>query len=190
MKHRAVPALIAALVLLSGCGSMKVSCESDASYRFGGIRTYRWADVSPEELGETDGYRNEDIRHALDGELNAMGIHQAPPPAEPDVQVALHLGLEQQTEYAPPNQDAEGDVTGGVVFSRDTKTWDYREPGQNLHAYTVEFGTLRVFIQDAATNTRIWSGTVETKIDRSASDEKQLAVIQRMAARLMRKLPR
>ena len=187
MKLTPVPACIAALLLMSGCARMKVSYEIEPAYDFGKIRTYQWIEPSRDILEQEGAYLNQNLQQALNNELSARGWRQVLEAGGATVQVTYYVKIEEHQEYVEPASRSESEFAGGLVYNKDGWNYQEREPEQLV--YTVETGTLQMMLTDTASGTRIWRGTLQTKLDRSKPIEKQQELFQRAARKLLEQLP-
>lgn len=187
MKFTAAPACIVALLLLSGCARMKVSCEIEPAYDFGRIRTYQWIEPSRDILERDDTYLNQDLQRALNNELSARGWEQVLEAGGATIQVTYHIQITEHQEYVESASHSESEFAGGLVFQ--TGEWSYEERGPDQHAYSVETGSLNLVVTDTASGKRVWRGSLQTKLDRSAPIEKQYELFQLAAHKLLEQLP-
>jgi hypothetical protein len=176
---------VSMLFILIGCSSMKVTTEQTEGYNLGGIKTFQWVKGPAEIFDDSDTYININIQKALNTELTKRGWKQVLDAKEADVQVAYYVKLKEQIEYAAASSQEEPDFAGGLVYSRNTRSWTYQEREPDLTVYAVEVGTLTVLIYDAETGNRIWRGNLKTHIDRSRPDEHRLNLIRDAAKKLM-----
>lgn len=188
MKYKNTLLFVIAVGILSGCSSMKVSSEHEADYAFSNIKTYQWIAGPADILDEDDTYTHESIEQALKNELSIKGWNQIEEEETSDVQVASYIKLKEYQEYASTDT-REREFSGGFTFNQDSKSWGYEEREPDLEVYTVEEGTLTVLLFDTQTGERIWRGTLKTKIDRSSPVEKQQALFQKAAKKILTQLP-
>jgi hypothetical protein len=188
MKLRFLLALVA-LSVLSGCRSMKVTIEQGEEYNFAALKTFQWIDGPEEILDDADTYININIQKALNTQLIKLGLKQVLNAAEADIQVAYYVKLREQEEYASNSNRDESDFSGGFVYSRDSKSWAYKERESDLTVYAVEIGTLTVLLYNADTGDRIWRGNLKTHIDRSHPEEQRRNLINDAAEKLIGRLP-
>jgi len=189
MNINPVPAFLALTVFATSCTSMKATSEHDHEFDFGKIKTYQWIDGPEEILDDADTYINEDIQKALNAELTNRGLRQVPDAGTADVQVAYYVKLREEVEYTDSANRDEREFSGGFVYNRESSGWNYEEREPDLNIYTVEIGKLTVLIYETETGKRIWRGNLQTKLDRSRPEDKQLARIHTAAEKLMARLP-
>ena len=187
MKVTPVSACIAALLLMSGCARMKVSSEIESDYDFSRILTYQWIEPSRDILEKEVAYLNQNLQQALNNELSARGWEEVLEAGGATVQVTYYVKIEEHQEYVESPPRSESDFSGGLVYNKDGWNYQEREPEQLV--YTVETGTLQMMLTDTASGTRIWSGTLQTKLDRSKPIEKQQELFQLAARKLLEQLP-
>ncbi len=187
MKFTPALVCIAALLLMSGCARMKVSCEIEPAYDFGGIRTYQWIEPTPDILEQEDTYLNQDLQRALNNELSARGWVQVLEAGSATIQITYHIKISEHQEYVESASRSESEFAGGLVFQ--TGEWSYEERGPDQHVYSIETGSLNMVVTDTASGKRVWRGSLQTKLDRSAPIEKQHELFQRAAHKLLEQLP-
>ena len=187
MKVTPVSACIAALLLLSGCARMKVSSEIEPDYDFSQVLTYAWVEPSPEILKQEGTYLNRNLQQALNNELSARGWKQVVEAGEATVQVTYYVKIKEHQEYVEPVSRSESEFSGGLVYNKDGWNYEERQPEQLV--YTIETGTLQLTVTDTASGNRVWRGTLQTKLDRSAPIEKQRELFQMAARKMLQTLP-
>ena len=187
MKVTPVSACIAALLLMSGFARMKVSSEIESDYDFSRILTYQWIEPSRDILEQEVAYLNQNLQQALNNELSARGWEEVLDAGGATVQVTYYVKIEEHQEYVEPASRSESEFSGGLVYNKDGWNYQEREPEQLV--YTVETGTLQMTLTDTASGTRIWRGTLQTKLDRSKPIEKQQELFQLAAHKLLEQLP-
>ncbi len=186
MNIKTTTILLATSLIIAGCSTMKTSSESDPDYDFGSIQTYQWIDGPAKILEAADTYISKDVPLAIDHELAKRNLTKVSTNA--NIQVAYYIKLKEDKEYSDLN-DSDRDFSGGFVYSRDSKSWNYEARQPDINVYTVEIGTLTVLAYDAKTGKRIWRGNLKTKIDRSRPRPEQIELIQTAAEKLMEKFP-
>ncbi|MCF7817164.1 MAG: DUF4136 domain-containing protein [Kiritimatiellales bacterium] len=189
MNIKSIAALLVLVFFAASCSTMKVTSESDKSYRFDTMHTYQWIDGPAEILNEEDTYTNEDIKKALIHELANHNMRQVGNATEADVQIAYYVKLKEEHQYTDLAQREDGEISGGLVYSRESGSWKLAEREPDLNVYAVEIGTLTVLCYDAKTGQKVWCGTLKTKIDRSQPKERQQERIGIAATKLMDRFP-
>jgi hypothetical protein len=187
MKSVSVPTCLAAVLLLTGCARMKVSCESEPTYNFAQIQTYQWIDPPQDILEQDDTYLNKDLQQALNNELAVRGWDQVLEAGGATIQVTYYVKIMEHEEYVESTSRSESEFAGGLVYNKDG--WNYEERGPDQLVYTVETGTLQMTVTDTASGNRVWRGTLQTKLDRSALIEKKRELFQLAAHKLLEQLP-
>jgi hypothetical protein len=186
MNIKSTVAWLVVTLLAAGCNTMKTTVERDSSFDFATVHTYQWIDGPAKILESADAYTNDDVPLAIDQEFALRHLEKVSTNA--DVQVAYYLKLKEQKEYTNIDQQ-ERDFSGGFVYNRDSKGWNYEERQPDINVYTVEMGTLALLVYDAKSGKRVWRGTLKTKIDRSRSREEQIELILDASKKLMEKFP-
>lgn len=185
MKIKSALSLLTALAFISGCSTMKVTSESDPNHPFVKIKTFQWIDGPTDILNKANIYINKDIQTALNSELIQQGLQSVSAPAQANVQMAYYLKLKEEVEYTDSVQRDERTFSGGFVYRRESGSWNYEEREPDLNIYTIEMGTLTVLVYDVETGSRIWKGTLKTKIDRSQSKDQQHDRIEKASKKLL-----
>ena len=181
--------LIFTLAVLTGCSSMKVTSESDDSFNFGQVMTYQWVDAPSKILDEDDTYLNEDLQKTLNNELSARGWEQVLDSTNASIQVVYYIKLKEHQEYTASPTAEDRDFSGGFVYNRDDSSWGYEEREPDLNFYTVEIGTLTMLIYNTQNGERVWRGSLQTKLDRSRSIEKQQELLSTVSRKLVERIP-
>lgn len=188
MKFAPVLLFIAATSLFLGCTHMKIASEYEPGYDFGDIQTYKWVDAPSEILEELDTYLNDDLQQALNDGLTQQGWKQVMETNNATVQVSYYIKIKSHEEYTEETQRKESEFAGGFVYKTDNRTWDYEERKPDQIVYTVETGDLTLLISDVATSNCVWRGTLETRIDRSQTPEKQMKLFRKITRKLMKQM--
>ncbi len=189
MKFQTALPLATALLILSGCSTMKVDSEYKQGYDFSKIKTYQWVNGPAKILDEDDTYINEDIKKILTTALTSRGWREVLKMDEADLQAAYYVKLAEHEEHTAPAKRDERDFSGGFVYNRDSSNWTYEEREPDLNIYTIEVGTLTVLVYDAKTGERVWRGNLKTRLDRSQSLEQQNERVFDAVDKLLSKLP-
>jgi len=184
MKHIAPLLAMVCALILPGCSSMKVTAEKAAQFNPSAIRTYEWIQAPEDILNEDDTLLDASLQQALNNELTARGWKQTLDSSEADIQVVYYIKLREQERFSAPPSSDEARVTGGFTFNRNTESWGYKNTEPDLNVYSVEIGTLTLLFFDAKTGEKIWKGSLQTKLDRSAPIEKQRERIRLVAHKI------
>ena len=184
MKPAVFFTLAVATATLAGCSSTKVTANSTGNLDFSSVKTYAWVQAPESILNEDDTLLDENLETALNNEFAARGWKPSATAKQSDIQVAYYIKLREQEEYAAPPTSGEPRVTGGFTYNQDNKSWDAKDQAPDLTIYTVEIGTLHLSIHDARTGKEVWSGTLQTKLDRSAPIEKRRLLYQKVAHKI------
>jgi hypothetical protein len=187
MKFTPVAACLAALLFLPGCARMQVSYEIDSSYDFGRIQTYQWIEPPRDILDRDDTFLITDLQRALNNQLAARGWKQVLQTADATVQIAYYINIEEHEEYVESVSRSENEFAGGLVYNEGK--WNYTELEPDQQVYTVETGDVHVTVTDTASGRPVWRGLLQTKLDRSATPEKQYELYQLAARRMLEPLP-
>ena len=183
-------ALLLLSAFISGCNSIKVTTDADKNYDFSTAKTYQWISGPTKVLEQKDTFLREDIQAALNEEIMKAGLQPVETTENADLQIAYYVKLKEHQEYSAPPRRDEREFSGGFVYNRDSKDWNYAEREPDLNVYNVEVGTLTLLVYDTKTGKRVWKGTLKTKLDRSKSQEIQRPLIQVAAEKIVAKFPK
>ncbi|VGO13356.1 hypothetical protein PDESU_01912 [Pontiella desulfatans] len=181
---------VATLTTLTACTSMKVDSEQNPDFDFSGVETYEWVQPPAKILDEEDTILNGNMQMALNNELSARGWKQVLDSDQADIQVVYYIKLAEHEEYTTPPSEGEPRLTGGgFTFNNDSGKWGYSDQSPDLNVYTVEIGTLSLLVYDTRNNEKAWSGTLQTKLNRSMPQEKQKEHLRRIARKITTRIP-
>ena len=156
------------LWFLTGCSSMSVESDHDATASFQGYQTYQWADnpsaaasmIPPGSLNDVR------IRRAVDDELVGKGM--GPSISDPDLFVQYHVNLEDMVQVWDDRW-----VTPRGWQAGDVSVTNYTE------------GTLFIDLIDARQGNVIWRGWATGAVDQNTSniEERLRKVVQKILDR-------
>lgn len=189
MKYSSIALLALSAFLFTGCSKMKVRSQKTADYNFGNVQTYEWVQAPKNILDAEDTYLNENVQIALNNQLVGRGWTQVLESDKADIQIVYYIKLKEHQEFAGSPQRDETRVTGGFTYDTNKGSWGYNEQGSDLNVYTIEVGTLSLLIYNAKSGEVIWSGTLETRLDRSTPVEKQKKMLNKIARRIASDIP-
>ena len=189
MKYAAPLCLSAAPALLSGCSSMKVSSELTADFNYSTVKSYEWVQAPKKILDEDDTYLNESVQKALNNVLSERGWQQTLETADADLQIVYYIKLVEHEEYTGPADSAESRVTGGFTYDKNKGNWGYKDQEPDLNVYTIEVGTLTLLLYNADSGEKIWTGTLQTRLDRTTPLDQQQRMLRKIAKKIIHKIP-
>ncbi|MDF7823712.1 DUF4136 domain-containing protein [Pontiellaceae bacterium B12227] len=189
MKFAAPLCLTAILALLSGCSSMKVSSKQTADFNFSSVKTFEWVQAPKKILDEDDTLLNESVQRALNNALSERGWKQVLETANADIQVVYYIKLAEHEEYTGPTDRDATRVTGGFTYKKSNESWGYTDQEPDLNVYTIAIGTLELLLYDAESGRMIWTGTLQTRLDRSTPLNQQQEMLRKIAAKITHKIP-
>lgn len=189
MKYTTALFLAAATTLLSGCSSMKVTSEEVIDFDYPSAATYQWIPAPNPILEEDDTYLNENVQQALNNALSERGWQQTVETDPADLQVVYYIKLAEQEEYSGPGEKDDTRVTGGFTYNKSSSSWGYNDQNPDLNVYTIDIGTLALLIYDAENGQKIWSGSLETRLDRTTPLDKQPELLRKIARKITAKIP-
>ncbi|WP_372847280.1 DUF4136 domain-containing protein [Pontiella sp.] len=179
----------ATLSLLTGCNSMKVTSATTGDFDFGAVQTYQWMPASTEILSEEDTYLNENVQLALNNEMALRGWKQVVDADKADIEIIYYMKLKEHEEYTENSNTGDSRPVGGFTFNNDTGRWGYRSQNPDINMYSVEVGTLFLQIYDSRTSENVWSGILQTELNRSKPLEKQKDLLHRIAQKITSRIP-
>ncbi|MDZ8119680.1 DUF4136 domain-containing protein [Pontiella agarivorans] len=189
MKNTAPFLLILSSLLLAGCSSLKVHSHQTAAFDFGPVQTYEWVQAPPKILTEEDTYMNKNLQIALNNQLVERGWTQVLSSAQADLQIVYYVKLREQLEFSGSPTQEESRLVGGFTYNTEKSNWRYNEQQSDLNVYNIEVGTLSLLIYNQKTGDPVWTGTLETRLDRSTPVEKQKKILQKIARRITAEIP-
>jgi len=177
--------VIALLLSLTGCATIRISTQYNPKATFSDLKTYAWI-VSPE--GATGDPRldnpklHSEIRQAVERRLLAQG-YEKKESGTPDFWVGYHAAIERKESVRAINESsgyapAEGWRTGPIGFDQpETTVYEYEE------------GSLILDISNPATRKLLWRGSAQAKVDRYTSDQKRQRRINTAVKKILSQFP-
>ncbi|MEI6891657.1 MAG: DUF4136 domain-containing protein [Pontiella sp.] len=188
MKYATPLCLTALIALLSGCSSMKVTSEKSADFDYSAVQTYQWVPAPQKILDEDGTLLNESLQQALNRELKAHAWKEVLTTEPADLQVVYYIKLTEHEEYTGPADNAPSRLTGGFTYNKGS--WGYKDQQPDLNVYTVEVGTVSLLLYNAKTGQKIWTGTLQTRLDRTTPLDQQQKKLHLIARKITDELPR
>lgn len=189
MKYTAYALAALASLLFSGCSLTKVKSDTHSNYDFSRAKTYEWIQAPQKIMNEADTYLSENLQAALNNEFIGKGWERVQDTDKADLEIVYYMKLAEHMEYAGPADSGDPQLTGGFTYSTSKGAWSYSEEQSDLNAYTVEVGTLTLLIYDAETGGKIWTGTLETRLDNSTPLEKRQKAFAKIARKIVARIP-
>ncbi|MDF7801213.1 DUF4136 domain-containing protein [Pontiellaceae bacterium B1224] len=168
---------------------MKVTSEEVADFDYPAAATYEWIQAPVTVLEEDDTYLNENVQIALNNALSERGWKQVLETEQADIQVVYYIKLAEQEEVTGPTETDATRVTGGFTYNKSSESWSYADQNPDLIVYTIEIGTLSLLIYDAENGQKIWSGSLQTRLDRTTPLDKQPELLRNIARKITAKIP-
>lgn len=183
MNRTSFLCLLAAGVL-SGCSSVSVNRDFDASYDFSKLKTVAWKhDVQPQTgVPKIDNDLNDKrIRAAVENDLRAKGF-QWVEKSEADCLVAYFMDFQQRIDGSGSTVSfgigtGSAGRAGGVGWSSGGTISDYEE------------AQLMIDILNPANEEMIWRGQGRRRASGSSSPEKITATVNEAVTRILKKFP-
>jgi hypothetical protein len=182
MKRMSLLLLGAAVLLVTGCSSVKIANDWDPGADFTGYRKYAWIaqpvgsqDGSVERAIASNTLLDERIKRAVNVELGLRGMIEDI--NAPDILVVYHTGVDDKVNitnygYTYGNYWAFGAGGGGNVSVQHYKA-----------------GTLIVDLVDAGTKQLVWRGSAEGSIEGNPTPEQAQKNVADAITKMMKKYP-
>ena len=173
------------LAALSGCSTMQISSDYDASTNFAGLKTYNWIPEPQKVSGDPKidaPFIERRIRDAVDNQLAAQGYDKRSSDA-PDFLVGYHVALEKKLAVTTMNE-----YYGVVVGPR----WHHSTPrwyGSETYVYDYDEGSLVLDIIEGGSRKLIWRGFALARVDTTASAERKTKRINEAVKRILAQFP-
>jgi uncharacterized protein DUF4136 len=175
---RVTSALVLALAL-AGCSSIEVKQDWDPTARFDSLHNWTWQSETPATTGNPrldDPLLHGRIQQAIEGSLAKKGYTRAMS-GKPDFYVAYHVALDQKL-------DARTIYTGYGPY----RGW-YGVGGAQTVVDQYDVGTLLVDFIDPNSNSVVWRGSAQSRIQELKTPEERQARIQDAVDRLLQQFP-
>ncbi|MDH3673038.1 MAG: DUF4136 domain-containing protein [Gammaproteobacteria bacterium] len=178
------PWIVLLLATLSGCSTMQISSDYDASTNFAGLKTYNWIPGPQKVSGDPkiDPFIEKRVRDAVDNQLAAQGYDKRSS-GTPDFLVGFHVALEKKLAVSTMNE-----YYGVVVGPR----WHHSTPrwyGSETYVYDYDEGSLILDIIEAGSRKLIWRGFALARVDTTASAERKTKRINEAVERILAQFP-
>jgi uncharacterized protein DUF4136 len=168
-----------ALCVATACSTVQVNQDWDPKAHFGGIHAWAWQSETPTLTGNArldDPLVHQRIQSAIASALAAKGITQATS-GKPDVFVAYHIALQQKL-------DAHTIYTGYGPYRGY-----YGVGGAETIVDSYDLGTLLIDFVSPESNTVIWRGSGQSRIQELKTPEERQARIQDAVDRILGQFP-
>jgi Domain of unknown function (DUF4136) len=146
------------LMLLWGCGGMKVSYDYDSKIDFSKIKTYDWL---PAE-GDASELTVKRIKDSVDRELNLKGLSRTS--EQPDCLIGMEVSGKTVYGGSTGVGASVGIPVGGGTVSIG---------GGRTRAHEKREGTLVLSLMDSGSRSLMWKGTVTSVVNPNASPKSQ-----------------
>lgn len=174
----------AALILISGCSSVRVSRDYDQSFDFSRLKTFAWKYAEQPETGNPrldNDLMDSRIRKAINGSLESKGFLQAKL-AGADFLVIYYMDYKQ--------------TLSGSSFSFGMGGGSYRRPhgygggiGYGTEISEHDEGVLTIDLVDSATQKTVWRGVGIRLAYDGTNPEKVSAIMNDAVARILAGFP-
>jgi hypothetical protein len=165
--------LLVCAILLAGCAPIGTNFDYDASWDFDSLKTYQLL-TPPAESG-INSLTLDRVTNAINSELIARGYDGVD--ANPDFQVAYHIGSEQKIEVSD----------WGYAYRRRGAYYGGNRSAVDVYQY--QEGSLIVDIVDTKTHKLIWRGTARKVLDTNPTPEERIATVNAAVAKLLEAFP-
>lgn len=178
-----VLSLALAVPALSACETPggKVTTLQSSSIAVAPGSTYAWAAVDAAHRGSADPRVANDIiqerlKTAVDTALAAKGFRQVSDPAQAQLLVAYHVGLQNQTETRVDTFG--GGSVGACGFRGCVGGWGlYGPPSVDVSNINYTQGTVILDLMDRASGKLAWRATSEKRVDQNDATQAGLNAI-------------
>lgn len=177
--------IVLLIATLSGCSTMQISSDYDASTNFVGLKTYNWIPEPKKASGDPridDPFIERRIRNAVDNQLAAQGYEKLAA-GTPDFLVGYHVALDKKLAVSTMNE-----YYGVVVGPR----WHHSTPrwyGSETYVYDYDEGSLILDIIEAGSRKLIWRGFAIARVDTTASAERKTKRINEAVQKILAQFP-
>jgi hypothetical protein len=171
-------ACLAIAVALCACSTVEVNSDWDPSAKFSGLRTWTWQRGTPEATGNPrldDPLVHKRIQTAIVLGLQKKGYRLVSPPEKPDFEVSYNVAINQKL-------DARTIYTGYGPY----RGW---VGGSQTIVDTYDVGTLILDFVDPATNSVIWRGTAQTRLQELKTPEERERRVQEVVDDVLERFP-
>jgi hypothetical protein len=177
-KMKVLVLIVAALMVLAGCGSsVSVTTDYDKEADFGKLKSFAWMDVPTTAVGdvkaaaERNTLLDKRIKAAVNKELETKGYEMNE--ASPDFVMMYHVGIDDKINVTD---------------------WGYGYPspywgGHNVSVYQYTQGTLILDIVDPVAKQLIWRGEAQGTVDPDASPEDREYRLGNAVTKLLESFP-
>ena len=171
------------LVLLAGCGGLKVSHDYDTGYDFGHASRYAWAEPPVTEAGpHTNPLNDRRIREAIDAVLPERGLRRDD--RAPDLLVRYRFRVEQKERTSTVS--VFGSVGnwgrhGGVSIGMGAPVTSVSTPYQ--------VGELTIDLLDAGDRRLVWRGTGRAELGGDADPAQRSRVLREAVRAILADYP-
>ena len=168
----------ALLLVLSACSSVQVKSDWDPDANFAGLRTWTWQGATPALTGNPrldDPLVHKRIQSAIRAGLERRG-YRFLAEGKPDFEVAYHVAIEQKL-------DAQTIYTGYGPY----RGWGMAGAHTVVDSY--DLGTLMIDFITPTTNSVIWRGTAQSRIQELKTPQEREQRIQEVVDEVLDKFP-
>ncbi|MEA3372700.1 MAG: DUF4136 domain-containing protein [Campylobacterota bacterium] len=163
-----------ALLLFTGCSSLKVNTDYDPDISLGGLHTYSIMD--PTQKGP-DTLQDERIIKAITANLNAKGYRSA---AKENADFRVRFRTEVERDV--PSNVSFGFGVGSFSGNTGTSVGASRQP---LH----DKGTLIIDMLSSSDEKILWRGTASDNLRKSDTPHEREAYVQKLVNALLKSFP-
>jgi len=170
--------LLALVLALAGCTTLRVSTDYDRSASFAGYHSFAW--LAREHRGTRNPLIVQRAHDAIQAELTAKGFSFVADSATADFVVDFTIGSRERVEV-----DSYPVPYGGPWYWADRGWWGYPYWGRDVDVRQYREGTLAIDVFDARTHRAVWHGRAKknlTPSDIEHSEEAIRAVVQALLA--------
>lgn len=187
MKNKTIIAmcLIAGILFVSGCTSIRVSQDYKPAQTFSDVKTYAWKSTKQDRTGDVridNPFNDERIRTAVDKTLSLKGFVRTT--GNPDVYLSYVYSIQSKIASS-----SNGPVIGfGFGTGGRNSTMGFAA-GVGNDVGEFDEGRLVIDLADGKTNELIWRGTSTSRVDTQASPEKMTRLLNTMVEKNLAQFP-
>lgn len=182
--------MIMALMIITGCATVKVKTDFDPEFDFSTLKTYRWA--TDKELNPDDELvKNPLLRKRFVKSVNQTMVQKGLTKAESgeaDFVIVMHAGTKEKVRV-----DQTSTISGPVLMGRRHYSswygpgWGYHSGSTTVSYYTE--GTLVIDIVAWKTKEMVWRGAGTKTVRDYSSHEKQQESIDESVTKILEDFP-
>jgi hypothetical protein len=157
-----VVAVLAAVLPLAACATMRVSSHVEQGLDFARYRTFDWGPADALPTGDPrldkDPFFQDHVQGAIEKQMAAKGFERAGASATPDLRIHYHATIDRR-----------------IDISAEDRRYGRCALGACPEVYQYEAGTLVIDIVDAQANRLVWRGWAQDSVEGVLGNQERLA---------------